>query len=106
LHALAVTSAQRVKVLPEVPTVAASGVPGFEVMDTFGILAPIGTPAAVVQRLNTEIRNVLQLDDVKAKFAEQGLEAAGSTPAEWRAIMEADVAKWTRVIKDANIPPF
>lgn len=106
LNALAVTSAQRVRILPDVPTVAESGVPGFEVMDTFGILAPTGTPAAVVKRLNAEIRGVLQLEDVKGKFAEQGLEAAGSTPDEWRTIMKADVTKWTRVIKDANIPPF
>jgi tripartite-type tricarboxylate transporter receptor subunit TctC len=103
LNALAVTTAKRLGVLPEVPTVAESGVPGYDVTITFGILAPTGTPAAVVKLLNTEIRNIVQMDDVRAKFAAQALDAVGSTPDEYRAITEAETAQWARVIKDAHI---
>jgi tripartite-type tricarboxylate transporter receptor subunit TctC len=104
LNALAVASAKRLGTLPEVPTVAESGVPGFDTTLAFGILAPTGTPAAVVKLLNAEIRNILQMGDIRAKFAEQALDAVGGTPDEYRAFMEAETAKWTRVIKDANIP--
>ena len=103
VHALAVTSAKRLGVLPEVPTVAEAGFPGFDVVNNHGILAPAGTPASVVRLLNAEIRNMLQMDDVKAKFPTLGLEAAGSTPDEFRDIVKAELARWTRVIKDANI---
>ena len=103
LTVLAVASAKRVGALPEVPTVAESGVPGFDATNILGIIAPAGTPAAVVKRLNAEIRNIVQMDDVATKFAAQGLEPAGSTPDEWRAIMEAEIALWGRVIKDASI---
>ena len=103
LNALAVTSAMRLKVLPDVPTVAELGYPGFSVTNTFGLIAPAGTPAAVVEVLNAEVQKILQMDDVKAKFAAQALEAIGSTPAAFKAIIEAETAQWTRVIKDANI---
>jgi tripartite-type tricarboxylate transporter receptor subunit TctC len=103
LNALAVTGAKRLGVLPDVPTVAESGFPGFDVVNNHGILAPAGTPASVVKLLNAEIRRMLQLDDVKAKFPTLGLEAAGSTPDEFRDIVKAELARWTRVIKDANI---
>ena len=103
LSVLAVTSAKRSGALPDVPTVAESGFAGFDVTNTFGILAPAGTPAAVVKVLNTELGNIVRTDDVRSKFAAQGLEAAASTPAQFRAILEAEVAQWGRVIKDANI---
>lgn len=103
LNALAVTSANRLGALPEVPTVAESGFPGFQVTNNHSILAPAGTPASVIKVLNAEIRNMLQMDDVKAKFLALGLEAAGSTPEEFRAIVKAELARWTRVIKDARI---
>lgn len=103
LHALAASSAKRTVALPEVPTVAESGFPGFEVTNTYGILAPAGTPAAVVKLLNAELRNIVRMDEIRAKFVEQGLEATGSTPDEWRALMEAEVSQWARVIKDAQI---
>ena len=69
----------------------------------YGILAPAGTSAAVVKLLNAELRNIVQMEDVKAKFATQGMEAAGSSPDELRAITEAETAQWARVIKDAHI---
>lgn len=103
LNALAVASSKRLEVLPEVPTVAESGFPGFDVATGYGILAPHGTSAAIVKLLNVEIRKIVQMADIRAKFAEQGMEAAGSTPEEWRAMMEAETAQWARVIKDAHI---
>jgi tripartite-type tricarboxylate transporter receptor subunit TctC len=104
LNALAVTSAKRIPSLPDVPTIAESGFPGFDVPSTFGVLAPAGTPEAIVQLLNVEIGKILQMEDVKAKFAAQGLEASGSTPEEFRAMTEAQTALWARVVKEANIP--
>ena len=103
LNALAVTSAKRISALPTVPTIAESGFPGFDATSTFGILAPAGTPAGVIKLLNAEIRNIVQLNDVKATFATQALEAVGSTPDEFKAVTAAEIAQWARVIKDANI---
>ena len=103
LQALAVSSVKRIAVLPGVPTVAESGYPGFDVSSTFGIFAPAGTPAAVIKLLNAELRKIVQMDDVRAKFTAQALEAAASTPDELKTIIEAEVAQWARVIKDANI---
>jgi tripartite-type tricarboxylate transporter receptor subunit TctC len=103
LNALAVASIKRIAVLAEVPTIAESGYPGFDVTNTYGILAPARTPPAVVEVLNAELRNIVQMEDVRAKFAAQGLEAVGSTPAEYRAVMEAEKAQWTRVINEAHI---
>lgn len=105
LNALAVTSAKRLAALPEVPAVAESGIPVFDVTPYYGVLAPAGTPAAVVGLLNSEIRRVVQLDDVKAKFAVQGLEATASTPDEFRGLMKAEMAKWARVVKEARVTP-
>ena len=102
VHALAVTSKKPLAALPDVPTVAAD-YPGYNVTSTFGILVPAGTPAAVIKVLNAELRNIVQTNEVKAKFAEQGIEAVSSTPAEFKALMEAEVALWGRVIKETNI---
>jgi tripartite-type tricarboxylate transporter receptor subunit TctC len=103
LNALAVTSTSRTPALPAVPTVAESGFPGFDVTNTFGILAPAGTPANVVRMLNEALREIVAGPEVRASFAAQGLEATGSTPEEWKAIMEKEVAQWARVIRDAGI---
>ena len=103
VNALAIASANRVSALPDLPTVAESGYPGFEATNVLGIITPAGTPAAVSKRLNVEVRNVLRMDDVRAALAAQALEPAGSTPEEFRARAQADVALWARVIKDAKI---
>lgn len=105
LNALAVTSAKRLGSLPDVPTVAETGIPAFDVTPYYGVLAPAGTPAAVVKLLNSEIRRVVQLDDVKAKLAVLGLEATASTPAEFKELMKAEMTKWARVVKDARVTP-
>lgn len=103
VNALAVSTAKPVGLLPGVPTMTESGFPGFVVTNIVGMLAPTGTPAAVVKLLNAEIRKIVQMDDVRAKFAAQALEAEGSTPNEFRAITETQIALWARVIKDKNI---
>ena len=82
---------------------AESGFPGFDVTDAFGILAPAGTPAAIVKLLNAELRNIAQMPDVRAKLATLGLESASSTPEEFRALMVSELALWSRVIKEAKI---
>jgi tripartite-type tricarboxylate transporter receptor subunit TctC len=101
--ALAVTSPKRTAALPDVPTVAESGYPGYDVKNTFGVFAPARTPAPVIKRLNTELRAIVAMEDVRARLASQGVDAASSTPAEHRALMEAEVVQWARVVKDAKI---
>ena len=101
--ALAITSAKRAKSFPELPTIAESGVPGYDVTPTYGMLAPAGTPPAIVRLLNGAINEILKSADVQAKFATLGLEATGSTPEAFRQVMQAELTQWAKVIKDANI---
>jgi tripartite-type tricarboxylate transporter receptor subunit TctC len=103
LMPLAVTGAKRTNALPDTPTVAESGFPGFNVTPWYGLLAPAATPAAIVKELNSEINKILLLPDVQAKFAVQGVEAAGSTPERFKEIMQAEVELWAKVIRDGNI---
>jgi tripartite-type tricarboxylate transporter receptor subunit TctC len=103
LNALAVTSLKRLAALPSVPTIAESGVPGFNMVASFGILAPAATPAALVQRLNAEVRAVLGMEDVRKSFAVRGMDAEGSTSAGFRARTQAMVVELGRLIRDANI---
>ena len=101
--ALAVTSPKRTAALPDVPAVAESGYPGYDVKNTFGIFAPTKTPAAVVNLLNSEIRSIIAMEDVRAKLASSGVDPGSSTSAEHRALMEAEVRQWAKVVKDAKI---
>ncbi|MEA3155686.1 MAG: hypothetical protein QOK44_3275, partial [Betaproteobacteria bacterium] len=103
LNAIAVSSAKRAKSLPNVPTVAESGFPDFDVTPWYGYMAPAGTPKPIVQVLNTEIGRILEMPDVQAAFLTQGLEATRSTPERMRQIMLEELVRWTKVIKDANI---
>jgi tripartite-type tricarboxylate transporter receptor subunit TctC len=103
LRAVAVTSAKRAASLPDVPTVAESGVAGFEVLNWFGMLAPARTPAAIVTRLNSTIVKLLQRSDVREKLTSEGSGIIGSTPEQFAAFLKEDVAKWARVIKAAGI---
>ena len=105
LRAIAVTSAQRTAIAPEVPTVAESGYPGFEAGSWFAFLAPAGLPRELQTRLATGITTVTQQAEVRNRFAGLGIDAIGSTPAQLTAIMQADLEKWTRVIRAANIKP-
>jgi tripartite-type tricarboxylate transporter receptor subunit TctC len=103
LRALAVTTLQRSPLIPELPSVAESGVPGFSVDSWYGIVAPAGTPAAVIGKLNAEIVKVIRTPAVVAYLAKEGAVPKGSSPAELTAMMQADLAKWDRVIRTARI---
>ena len=105
LRALAVTSTQRMAVLPDVPTVAESGLPGYEFGTWYGLLAPAQTPSDVIQRLNVAINRVLELPDVRKQFADQGADAAGSTPQAFGTFLHDDMQKWAQVVKRAGIAP-
>jgi tripartite-type tricarboxylate transporter receptor subunit TctC len=102
VRALAVTSLTRAPALPDVPTVAESGLPGFEASSWFGILAPAGTPPAIVAKLNTEIAKWLATPEAKEKLANQGANAAGGTPEDFAKHIAAETAKWAKVVKDSG----
>jgi tripartite-type tricarboxylate transporter receptor subunit TctC len=102
LRAIALTSAQRVPAVPDVPTVAES-FKGFEATTWFGLLVPSGTPKPIVDRLSAEVTKVLQLADVKARFAASGGLLVQPGPAEFAALIKTDLAKWGRVVKEAGI---
>ena len=103
IRALMVTTRKRVESLPDVPTAAEAGMPGFEASSMFGMAAPAKTPKEVVDRLNAELAKILQLPDVKAKLLEQGVYATHTTPAEAAKRIHDEVAMWAKVIKDANV---
>ena len=102
LRALAVTGATRSPQLPDVPTVMESGVPGYEAYVWMGLLAPKGTPPAIVERLNREVLAVLAEDEVKRYMANAGIEIVGSTPAEFGAFFRAEKDLWAKVIRDTG----
>jgi len=103
LRALAITSAQRSPIVPDVPTVAESGLPGFEQSAWHGLLAPSGTPQAVVGKLHDEIARILRLPDITERLAMQGVDVIASSPAEFSAFIRQDVAKYAKLIKTAGI---
>ena len=103
LRGLAITSAARSAVLPELPTVAEAGVPGYAAGTWYGVFAPAGTPAPVVTRLSEEIRKVLALPEIRNALQAQGVEAAGNTPEQYAAFVREEYNKWGKVIRDANI---
>ena len=100
---LAVTTAKRAASLPEVPTMAEAGLPGFEIVSWFGLLAPAGTPAPIVSRLNAETVKVLEREDIQATLARQGLEVAPGTPEQFAAHIKREIAKFTKIGKAAGI---
>ncbi|MGH8700122.1 MAG: tripartite tricarboxylate transporter substrate binding protein [Burkholderiales bacterium] len=103
VKALAVTSAERSSIAPQLPTVAASGLPGYESLAIYGIFVPAGTPRAIVHRLNAEIVRVLTAADVKDKFLGMGMEAIGGSPDELAARIKSEMARMVKVIRDAGI---
>jgi tripartite-type tricarboxylate transporter receptor subunit TctC len=105
LRALAVTSSTRLQAIPDLPTVAESGYPGYEFTAWQGLLAPAGTPPEIIGRLNLESIKALALPDIRARFATLGMEPVGNTPAEFAAVIKSDLAKWAKVIKEASIKP-
>ncbi|EHP44755.1 hypothetical protein OR16_02050 [Cupriavidus basilensis OR16] len=105
IRALAVTTSERVAALPDVPTANEAGLKDFEVNSMFGIVAPAGTPAPVVDRLNAELKKILAEPDVKASLLKQGAIATWTTPAQAQARIKSELAKWTAVIREAGVKP-
>ena len=102
LRALAVTSSKRSSELPDAPTVAESGFPGFEANTWYGLLAPAGTPANVVARLNGEVNRALASKDVRERLASEGGEVLGGSPGQFAAFLSAEHAKWGRVVRESG----
>jgi tripartite-type tricarboxylate transporter receptor subunit TctC len=102
LRALAVTTAKRSPALPDVPTIAEAGVPGYEATSWFGLLAPAGTPAPVVAKLNASILKALADPEVKKKLAEQGAEPFGEKPEQFAAFIQSETLKWGKVVKESG----
>ena len=105
LRALAVTTPQRISMLPDVPTAGEAGMPGFEVSSLFGILAPVGTPRPIVVRLNAEITKLLAMPEVREQLLAQGAYAVITTPEQATARVHQEVEMWAKVIKEANVKP-
>ena len=103
LRALAVTTAKRSALVPDVPTLAESGLPGIDFSTWWGLFAPAGTPRSVIERLNRETLKALQLPDVKEKLAGVGAEPAGNSPEEFAAFIRSETEKWGRVIRTGKI---
>jgi tripartite-type tricarboxylate transporter receptor subunit TctC len=103
LRAFAVSSIKRSALAPDLPTMAESGYPGFEAVPWFGLMAPAGTPAAIIERLNRETNKILAMPDVKKKLNDIGADVIGGTPAEFAAVIEREVPQWAKVIKGAGI---
>ena len=102
LRALAVTTAQRSATVPELPTVAEAGVPGFESITWHGVVVPAATPAPLVQRLNRDIVAVLQMPDVRERLAALGAEVVGGTPSDFADYIAKEIPKWSKVVKDSG----
>lgn len=105
VRALGVSTLERLAILPDVPTIAESALPGFEAIAWNGILAPKKTPRAIVDRLQQEIVAALKSPEVKTQLEAQAIDAVGNTPEEFGKIMRADIAKWAEVLKRAGIQP-
>ena len=105
LKALGVSSGKRMAALPEVPTIAEAGLPGFEVSNWWGILAPAGTPQPVLDKLYKELSAITESADTRKRFELEGAEVARATPAEFAAYITQETEKWTRVVKEAGIKP-
>jgi tripartite-type tricarboxylate transporter receptor subunit TctC len=105
LRALAVTPAKRSAVLPELPTVAEAGVPGYEAAVWFGVLVPAKTPRPIVDRLHEEIMKALETPDLKARMASLGAEVVGLGPDQFASYLSAEIPKWAKVVKAAGVTP-
>ena len=99
VRALGVSTKKRLAVIPDVPTIAEAGVPGYEVIGWNGILAPAKTPRAIIERLNADIVKVIRTPEVEADILAQGIEPIGNTPEEFGRIIRADVERWGKILK-------
>jgi tripartite-type tricarboxylate transporter receptor subunit TctC len=105
VRALGVSSLKRSPAAPEIPTLNESGLPGYEVVNWMGIIAPAKTPREIVTRLSTEIRAVIHVPQTHERLLKQGLEPVGNTPEEFDAFIRSEIAKWSRVVKQAGLKP-
>ncbi len=105
IRALAVTSARHSTLMPQLPTLAESGLPGFDATLSYGLLAPAGTPKPIVARLNKELRAALADADVRKRIINEGGEPSPTTPEEHAAVIASEYAKWAAVIRDAGLVP-
>ena len=105
LRALGMASPQRSQVMPEVPTMAESGLPGFEVGAWYGLLAPAGTPRAAIERIGAETARIMKLPDVQQRLRGDAFEIAADTPEQFAAAIRAELAKWAPIVKEAGIKP-
>jgi tripartite-type tricarboxylate transporter receptor subunit TctC len=103
LKALAVLGPKRTVLLPDVPTISESGVPGYALTNWFGLVAPAGTSKDVLLKINSDVRRILREADLRKKMADLGADGVGNTPDEFGAAMRAESAQWAEVIKAANI---
>jgi len=103
MRPLAVSTAERVAVVPDVPTLREAGLREYEHSTWYGLFVPAGTPRPVVERLNDTVRKIVTSDDVKQKFSPQGVEPASNSPEEFRAFLTAEIAKWAKVVKGAGL---
>jgi tripartite-type tricarboxylate transporter receptor subunit TctC len=103
LRAFAVTSLKRSAVAPDLPTMAESGFPGFEAVPWFGLMAPAGTPADIIDKLHRETAKVLAMPDIRKQFDELGLDPIGNSPTEFAAALKSEIPQWAKVIKEAGI---
>jgi tripartite-type tricarboxylate transporter receptor subunit TctC len=103
VRAIAVSSARRIAIAPEIPTMAESGLPGFDVNPWWGILAPAGTDVAIVRKINRDVASILRTQEMIDFLATQGAEPLISSPEEFLGILQADVVKWAKVVKDAGV---
>ena len=102
---LAISSLKRSPLAPQLPTIAESGYPGFETDTWYGLLAPAGTPAAIVRRVNVDTARVMESADLKVALEQQGAQPAGGTPEEFARFIKSEVAKWAKAIRQAKVPP-
>jgi tripartite-type tricarboxylate transporter receptor subunit TctC len=103
VRALGITGLKRSSALPDVPTVSEAGVPGYEHTAWLGLMAPVGTPQPIIDRLNEEVRKMVARPDVKDLWLKQGAETMSMTPTEFDAYLHAEIEKWSKVVKAANI---
>jgi tripartite-type tricarboxylate transporter receptor subunit TctC len=103
LRALAVTTKTRSALMPELPTIMEAGLPGFETVAWFGVLAPAGTPPEVVNRLSAEIAKIAKSPEMRERLVAMGAEPVGSTPAEFKAVIDRDIAKWKPLAQKVGI---
>ena len=105
LKGIAISSRERSSLVPGIPTVAESGLPGFDSWNWFGVFGPAGTPAAVVERLNADLNRIVTDPAIRERFAQLGFETTGGTPADFAGVVQSESLKWSQVIREANVKP-